>query len=603
MNSAQRHTKVPKSRLLARKIRGPRVAIHPHSSACSDTTKLQKQQPQNNRSSIPPTAFWDQSAETSNVRRPSPQHLSSLTEDTFVPARVIDISELEEVTSCPIAIATTVDTLDEHHEEENDEENGGERDSSSTINTHSNNKMTPFQIMVYTSYTIAALAFICFIIAVAVVFSNRGESGDTTASTEVSTEDIPTIPTEVTPKEETTPIVVEEDPSSTINEGLTPPTIEEEKDDDLTQTSEKTNLLIVQAEYTVFPNGCPGLDASTFMREEGRSMREEVVDVTTSIANSILNEQLEEDVRHRHLAYYSRHHPASINQVFDQEQGLFVTSLIPIKLESEDNPALISDLVREEMKDGFEISCDINVQARRPHKGDPKSRSKPPPLQVQVGYTLSNDCGLNAQDILNRTETNMKQDLIMAAEAVVNATLDETFPQDDIQLAEQDPVTIDQVLNVETGCEDGVNCLYISSTISVENYGDEPAVAIDTIQRGMEESFEEFTFFDELSDDTLECLLEDDETEQILEDDSEEDMTCTADDPTCPQGLHCRLHEGEGCIESAIGVCVEPPSPRCPRIYRLVCGCDGNEYSNSCLAYHKQAANGALFSGYTMGGC
>eukprot|EP01083_Nonionella_stella_P100587 283865_1 len=339
------------------------------------------------------------------------------------------------------------------------------------------------------------------------------------------------------------------------------------------------------------------------MGEEGRSMMEEVVDVTTSIANSILNEQLEEDVRQRQLAHYSRHHPASINQVFDQEQGLFVTSLIPIKLESEDNPALISDLVREEMKDGFEISCDINVQARRPHRGDPKSRSKPPPLQVQVGYTLSNDCGLNAEDILNRTETNMKQDLIMAAEAVVNATLDETFPQDDIQLAEQDPVTIDQVLNVETGCEEGMNCLYISSTISVENYGDEPAVVIDTIQRGMEESFEEFTFFDELSDDTLECLLEDDEMEHILEDDSEEDMTCTADDPTCPQGLHCRLHEGERCNESAIGVCVEPPSPRCPRIYRLVCGCDGNEYSNSCLAYHGQAANGALFSGYTMGGC
>ena len=535
------------------------------------------------------------------MRRPSPQHLSSLTEDTFVPARVIDISELEEVTSCPIAVATTVDTLDTL-EEENDEENGGERDSGSTINTHSNNKMTPFQVMVYTSYAIAALAFICFIIAVAVVFSNRRSKDDTAAvSTEVSTENIPTIPTEVAPKEETTPIVIKEDPSPTIeDEGLT--SITEEEEDDNNQTSEPT-LLIVQAEYTVFPNGCPGLDASTFMREEGRSMREEVVDVTTSIANSILNEQLEEDVRHRQLAYYSKHHRASINQVFDQEQGLFVTSLIPIKLESEDNPALISDLVREEMKDGFKISCDINVQARRPHRGDPKSRSRPPPLQVQVGYTISNDCGLNAEDIMNGSDTAMKQDLIKATEVVVNATLEDTFPQDDIQLVEQDPVTIDQVLNVETGCEEGVNCLYISSTISVENYGDEPAVVIDTIERGMQESFEEFTFFDELSDDTLECLLEDDDMEQILEDDSEGGMSCTADDPTCPQGLHCRLHEGEGCIESAIGVCVEPPSPRCPRIYRLVCGCDGIEYSNSCLAYHGQAANGAFFSGYTMGGC
>ena len=158
MNPAKRHTKVPKSRLLVRKLRGPRVAIHPHSSACSDTNKQKKQQQQDNGSSNSPTAFWDQTADTSDVRRPtSPQHLSSLTEDTFVPARVIDISELEEVTSCPIAVATTVDTLDTH-EEENDEENGGDRDSG-TVNSHSSSKSS-FQIMVYKSYAIVALAFI-----------------------------------------------------------------------------------------------------------------------------------------------------------------------------------------------------------------------------------------------------------------------------------------------------------------------------------------------------------------------------------------------------------------------------------------------------------
>eukprot|EP01083_Nonionella_stella_P231286 816820_1 len=132
------------------------------------------------------------------------------------------------------------------------------------------------------------------------------------------------------------------------------------------------------------------------------------------MANSILNEQSEEDIR-RELSYYST--DATINQAFDQEHGLFVTSLIPVKLEPDDNPALISELVREELKGGFEVSCDIDVKPRYYYRRpDDKSRMRnrtrpppPPPLLVQVGYTISNECGLNAVDIMNGTETNLKE--------------------------------------------------------------------------------------------------------------------------------------------------------------------------------------------------
>ena len=86
-------------------------------------------------------------------------------------------------------------------------------------------------------------------------------------------------------------------------------------------------------------------------------------------------------------------------------------------------------------------------------------------------------------------------------------------------------------------------------------------------------------------------------------------MPCGVKGLTCPEGMYCRL-EGEDCTNSATGVCAlndtsvrqpEGSSLACPRIYRLVCGCDNMEYSNSCIAYHYQAENG--IAGYTMGGC
>lgn len=55
----------------------------------------------------------------------------------------------------------------------------------------------------------------------------------------------------------------------------------------------------------------------------------------------------------------------------------------------------------------------------------------------------------------------------------------------------------------------------------------------------------------------------------------------------CPHGHFCKF-EDEACSKtqdllSLSGVCT-PLNFRCTRIFRPVCGCDGETYANSCLA-------------------
>ncbi|KAL9186160.1 hypothetical protein ACHAXT_005398, partial [Thalassiosira profunda] len=59
------------------------------------------------------------------------------------------------------------------------------------------------------------------------------------------------------------------------------------------------------------------------------------------------------------------------------------------------------------------------------------------------------------------------------------------------------------------------------------------------------------------------------------------------DQQGCPPGQYCKLSGIGECPDPDIeqeGVCTAV-SHRCNRMYRLVCACDGNEYSNPCTAY------------------
>lgn len=50
----------------------------------------------------------------------------------------------------------------------------------------------------------------------------------------------------------------------------------------------------------------------------------------------------------------------------------------------------------------------------------------------------------------------------------------------------------------------------------------------------------------------------------------------------CEEGEFCRLEPGECCCDFQ-GVCTQIPDG-CPEIFAPVCGCDGETYSNSCMA-------------------
>ena len=66
-------------------------------------------------------------------------------------------------------------------------------------------------------------------------------------------------------------------------------------------------------------------------------------------------------------------------------------------------------------------------------------------------------------------------------------------------------------------------------------------------------------------------------------------LTCTSD-AGCPQETHCKKDPGTCVAREHIGSCEPLPSSDCPTIDAPVCGCDGQTYSNLCVA-QSQGAN------------
>ena len=166
------------------------------------------------------------------------------------------------------------------------------------------------------------------------------------------------------------------------------------------------------------------------------------------------------------------------------------------------------------------------------------------PLEVSITYDLSNDCGLDAEAIMSGTDNTLVEGLIEATTTITVDVLNTTFPRvaavedggDEpirerkvkrklvhlenrsatsgeqhhgrnlVYYTDQYPVTIDRILDIETGCAPGANCLLVISSITVIlEDGDDPDAVNGAIVSGLQDSFEDGTFFAAIPEDTVIC--------------------------------------------------------------------------------------------------
>ena len=178
------------------------------------------------------------------------------------------------------------------------------------------------------------------------------------------------------------------------------------------------------------------------------------------------------------------------------------------------------------------------------------------PLEVVVTFDIKNDCGYDAEDVLNGEGGNtLVYGLESATETVVIMALNETFPRVEdgtrnirarrnvrarrtsqrelaklvveassssqnhqqqqqhhhrslVYYTKDDPVQIQRIRDIEEGCDAGQNCLLVvvSITVMLEE-GDNPAEVNTAINEGMKQSFEGSSppFFGYIPQDTVVC--------------------------------------------------------------------------------------------------
>ncbi|KAL9184563.1 hypothetical protein ACHAXT_012533 [Thalassiosira profunda] len=162
------------------------------------------------------------------------------------------------------------------------------------------------------------------------------------------------------------------------------------------------------------------------------------------------------------------------------------------------------------------------------------------PIEVSQTYDISNNCGWDAEAVMNPVDGNtLKEGLIEATRTVTIGILNETYPRADDEFVrrrnvrtrklayladraqrsggaenerslayytDQYPVTIDRVLDIVTGCDPDKNCLLVVSTITVvTEEGDDPAEVYDAISAGFKESFVDGSFFAAVPEEAASC--------------------------------------------------------------------------------------------------
>lgn len=113
---------------------------------------------------------------------------------------------------------------------------------------------------------------------------------------------------------------------------------------------------------------------------------------------------------------------------------------------------------------------------------------------------MENDCGLDANSVMNTPEgSTLKSGLIEATTIVANTLLFQ-YPLS---------VVIDNIIDMTANCSAGNNCLLVLSTIHtvVMPVDDEDTIK-ETLVDGIKDSFEDGTFFENVPQNAVECPTE-----------------------------------------------------------------------------------------------
>eukprot|EP00984_Skeletonema_dohrnii_P009915 scaffold3819_cov98-Skeletonema_dohrnii-CCMP3373.AAC.2 len=158
-------------------------------------------------------------------------------------------------------------------------------------------------------------------------------------------------------------------------------------------------------------------------------------------------------------------------------------------------------------------------------------------LLITINYDIENQCGLDAEKVMNEDGNTLKSGLIAATTTVSIDTLNMTFPREGeerqrnmrgvqdnydrdlvyidvavpdpnnrVYYTDEYPVIIERILDIETGCAPGTNCLLIISTVTVlmEPFDNEKDVK-QAVTEGISQSFRDGSFNSAIPSDTVIC--------------------------------------------------------------------------------------------------
>jgi len=204
------------------------------------------------------------------------------------------------------------------------------------------------------------------------------------------------------------------------------------------------------------------------------------------------------------------------------------------------SPSSSSSLTTSSMSPSSMASGEATVPSAKPSTPSAGETTAPTlqQLLVTINYDIENQCGLDADKVMNEDGNTLKSGLIAATTTVAIDTLNTTFPREGeerqrnmrgvvqdnydrelvyidavppdprkrVYYTDEHPVIIERILDIETGCEPGSNCLLIISTVTVllEPFDDENAVK-KAITDGISQSFRNGSFNSAIPSDTVIC--------------------------------------------------------------------------------------------------